>query len=825
MISPWLIAFGVVIAVAGSFGVWIVLRATSNSSWRSTTDWDRDSPPERANASHAILHESSPLAAATLQRFPEATSDSGSGTLCELIDDTPTPTQTNQAARKADAEVTEWPGVKDCASVIGNEAVHEESGGDDAGEQGPRHDENQPPDSAQTPPGGTFVYEPELASGELERPVALFNVEDSSLEPFAAPGAAANGITDVLGTDHSPPLTSGRYGSATTNPKCPSSHCPPVDNQGLIQVGAEEERGCDQHPIEHDTCARELGDKCISETECPVSTETTDERSPRRAPDTGIEAESQENITQSRPIVLGSEGRQVLDAAHADNDGNTLGEVQLTPSLLQDEADTLSETQQSEVQSPDAGVGAASASANAPKTPRSRSRSPKYQPTARTSGATRRISRQPPSPTEGARARSFGVAVHIVFGRGRRNQCQLSLLPSRTSNLPEAVSVNRPQGTEVWNACQDEWYNDLTPPSIETLLSQGASWDCLDDEEVRWVLSGREIWVLAQSPTGTVSGFVSVPRLILREGHLVLCTERQERAVRDALVEAGCAQPCEVRGNGVPSGWLMFQGVRPTTPIHHDDSAGIFNILRPVHDVEIVFHGGIRLSHATWLIGHPPQIRIRGIGQEVAVLIDERPALADGSGNYAAPDWDTPGLHTVFCGGVAESYELVDGCQHWDDFPAFVYRPSCAEFGARAFAICGPLVTPAKSGECTTLTPASNACLLGPAPGQVEISPQPYDVRPLEFLAVASFPVAWTIPTDPLHSNKSNASVRLLNSRGVEERLRESARPRREAILRWCQAILNASRKGLRVEPDTDQAKQLWAEYKRVARRLWKQLR
>ena len=823
MVSPWFIAVGVVVVVAGSFGVWLVVRAKRNSRRRSTADWDRDLPHERVNVPHAILDERPQRAAGTLQHLPGTTDESVSGTQCDRHDDTPM--QANEATWEAVAAVSEWRRGNEAESVIGDKAAHEESGCDASDEQVPRLGESRQRDSAPTPSVDTFVCEPEPASGKLEQPAALFSHEITSFEPTATTGAAAGGHAKVGGTANSPPLLSEASAQTTTHPECPSSHSAPLGDQGLIPVGAEDEREGDQHPIEQDICAGVPGDKCIPVKEWLVSTETTDERSPRRLPHTETEVESQENSTPAQPIAPSSEDRPALDEAHADNNGDSRDEVVSTPPPAHDEIVTLPETEQPEVTSPDAGIVPASSSANAPSTPRARSGSPKYKPTALTSGATRRISRQRPTATEGSRARSLGMSVHIVFGRGRRNQCQLTLLPSRTSGLPESVGVKGPQGPEIWNAYQDEWYSDLIPPSIETLLRQGASWDCLDDEEVRWVLSGREIWVFAQSPTGTISGFVSVPRLILREDHLVLCTEGQERAVRDALVEAGCAQPNAARGNGVPAGWVMFQGIRPTMPIHHDDSAGIYNILRPVHDVEIVFHGGIRLSHAIWLIGHPPQIRIRGIGQDVEVLIDEKLAVADESGNYTTRGWDTPGSHTVFCGGVAESFDLVDGCQQWDHFPAFVYRPSCAESSGRVFAICGPTVAPGEFGECAALTPASNACLLGPAPGQVAISHQPYDVRSQEFLAVATFQVAWTIPADPLHSDKSNACVRLLISHGVEERLSGPAGPRREAILRWCQAILNASRKGLRIDPDTDEARQLWAEYKRAARQLWKRLR
>jgi hypothetical protein len=315
-----------------------------------------------------------------------------------------------------------------------------------------------------------------------------------------------------------------------------------------------------------------------------------------------------------------------------------------------------------------------------------------------------------------------------------------------------------------------------------------------------------------------------VPRLILLENHLVLCREDQREAVRQALADAGCTAANEVNGDGLPAGWILFQEIQPTRAIHHDDSAGIFNVLRPVHNVEIVFEGGIRLGRANWLNGHPPRIRVRGAGRVVEVLIDEQRASVEGSAGYTAPGWDAPGLHTVFCGGIAESYQLVDGVQQWDQFDAFVYRPSWAETDQRGVAICGPIVKPVANYQAIALTPTSNSCLLGPVPGQITFWAQPYDVRAKEFVSIAGFPIVWTLPANPLRCDKSQSAVRLSDRRYVEDN-HSILVSDREMVLRWCRAILDAARKGLPTKPDTREARRLWHEYKRAARRLWKKLR
>jgi hypothetical protein len=42
---------------------------------------------------------------------------------------------------------------------------------------------------------------------------------------------------------------------------------------------------------------------------------------------------------------------------------------------------------------------------------------------------------------------------------------------------------------------------------------------------------------------------------------------------------------------------------------------------------------------------------------------------------------------------------------------------------------------------------------------------------------------------------------------------------------RWCRVILDASRKGLEVEPASPATQELWRAYKQRARSLWKLLR
>ena len=451
----------------------------------------------------------------------------------------------------------------------------------------------------------------------------------------------------------------------------------------------------------------------------------------------------------------------------------------------------------------------------------------KYQPSIRTADTTNRTRSNNAKQTEAntSRLRTLRMCLHVVLGL--RNQFRMSLIPERTEDLEEEIEIIEPDGQiTTWSASQDEWYCDIVPKNLGDLLVNGADWELHSEaEQLRWVLSWQKIYVLARDSAGTISGFMPIPRLILFEEHLIMCTKEQEESVRQSLADAGCADPTYIsNGSGAPDGWVLFQGVRPTAAVAHDDSAGILNILRPIHGIEIVFRGGIRLSHSTWLNAHPPAIFIRGFDAKILeVMVDGNCAYCDEAGKYTADAWDELGHHTVFCGGVTQSYELVDAINEWEFFDAFSYAPDINK--ERMISICGPAIFPSSGREFIALVPNENACIIGAIPGQIALVSMDEDVRRGEHLAVADFPIVWVLPPNPLSCDKSSSYVNMINCEKVVKNIGLGNRKFNQNILRWCQAILNASRKQLNVEPSTGEAKQLWDSYKKTARRYWRCLR
>ena len=71
-----------------------------------------------------------------------------------------------------------------------------------------------------------------------------------------------------------------------------------------------------------------------------------------------------------------------------------------------------------------------------------------------------------------------------------------------------------------------------------------------------------------------------------------------------------------------PAGGCSERSV-PQRPVPLSSDADILNVLRPVPEIEIALEGGIRLAYNSWLLGHPPAIRIYGAPEHTeSVLID-----------------------------------------------------------------------------------------------------------------------------------------------------------------------------------------------------------
>lgn len=437
--------------------------------------------------------------------------------------------------------------------------------------------------------------------------------------------------------------------------------------------------------------------------------------------------------------------------------------------------------------------------------------------------ASSRTRRQPSPRSSGNRDSELHIRIHLVFDR-RGGVRSLSLVPDHRVGMPVELEINGTQGDFALAQLQDA-YQDVNVPDIGLALRKGVTWQGKRSahRRWRWVLGGRDLYVLAPGADIGLGGFISVPRLLLGEEHVVLSVAILEADVLASLTQAGCGEPemMDETFPGVPAGWVLFRRVRPTCAVPERDQAHILNALCAKRDIEPHFVGGIRLNRRSWLFGYPPRIKFTGdISSGVEVKIDGLPTSLAADGAFEALGWDREGRHSLWFAGQLRKYSLQRGPENWDTWSAY-------NFGTDA-AICGTSVRPVDQVRLRSVrVPSQNTVLVGAAPGQIFRCHLRSDLRAETFLAMVPFEPVWALPSDPTHVDKR--SVRVVLVSGFEPvrptTLKNTNRASNPTIAAWYTAINDAGRKGLALATDDANAIALWQSYRREAKRIWRAMR
>jgi len=429
----------------------------------------------------------------------------------------------------------------------------------------------------------------------------------------------------------------------------------------------------------------------------------------------------------------------------------------------------------------------------------------------------------PAWPPRDDRDATLDLKLHLVFDR--RHGVRLTLLPFRRDGMPPNVNVGGAAGSLTFTQLCDDCYEDVPVNDIGAALREGIVWLAINDDTGRvwrWVLGGRELYVLAPAVDWGVSGFVSVPRLLLGETHHVLLRSTLKSDVRHALQQAGCEEPevLDEQTPGVPSGWLLLRRVKPIRHVPARDEKSILNALCPLADVEPHFVGGIRLEARTWLLGHPPRIHFTGDMLGQIVMIDGQRAEHCDDRGWTAPDWDGSGTHDLWFAQQRVSYGLRPCSEGWSEWDA-------RHFGAGP-PICGACVLPTGHEALYRVrVPARNPLLVGAVPGQVQLCRRRPDLRAETLAATVPFDPVWALPADAARADKAVSRVVLFHRaqpiRIPNPSRRDSAHF--QAVAEWCRAIRCASAKGLAASPDDPETTSLWRCFRHEAKHLWRAMR
>lgn len=418
--------------------------------------------------------------------------------------------------------------------------------------------------------------------------------------------------------------------------------------------------------------------------------------------------------------------------------------------------------------------------------------------------------------------------LRVLFDR--HGGCFISLLPRRPAGWPEAAQVSIGAESFDVHPLQDGWYEEIRPTDLGGVLRQGAIGL---DRDREWQLTGREVFTLAGR--SALRGFVSCPRLEISRDHVVLCHSSSLRAVEAALDEAGCSDWIRLVEEGVPSEWTLLRHVVPSKTVTQSDASDILNILRPVPEIDIELEGGVRLEHNNWLLGRHPTIRIYGAQDHLLeVAIDGQAATLDASGGFTVPGMTELGDHQIWCGGITKRFSIVKRplpSQPW----------SAHRFGSgsdrQGFTVCGPLVhyvakrrvsVDEEDVSAVQVVPRSHRVLLGAKPGEIRIAAVRPGFTRMPCVTHVPFQPVWGLPLSPLLADKRLDSVRFLAAAlplpGASEVPLRAPHDQSDAVRRWCSYLLDASRKGLRLEPQSPDVAALWRLYRNRAREVRRRL-
>lgn len=371
----------------------------------------------------------------------------------------------------------------------------------------------------------------------------------------------------------------------------------------------------------------------------------------------------------------------------------------------------------------------------------------------------------------------------------------LAVLLGHADGMPDNVEVRVGGATYSLLTIDARLYEPFEPPGEMDLVGSGIAAETTAPPTRRWVRTQRDLHVFSER--AGVSGFASVPRAVIGQENVVLCRTRLAATAIECARATGSAEIQQVAGPGIPEGWQCFRAFRPKSPADFGEATDIFLSLNPLPDAAIELSGGIASGRSTWIVGAPPTIRILGTDPSAAEFtIDGYPASPARTDGWLAPGWETPGTHTIRFGGLTRTYEIAEIDETW---------PSWATDSASAYFVCGGKVSASAQAGAFAFA-GGPRWLLGACAGDVAFAAQsPSGIA----IAAPPFRPVWALA--------ARMGGRLVPATDLPFRAppqMPSEPIASEQIAQWCNLLRGSS------APTEASSKELWRQYRQLARRL-----
>jgi hypothetical protein len=414
----------------------------------------------------------------------------------------------------------------------------------------------------------------------------------------------------------------------------------------------------------------------------------------------------------------------------------------------------------------------------------------------------------------------------------RKGQISSSFLLRRGEEMPKSLTAYDPHDeTNVdLEEYGDDWFKcSFNECGRRILGGFELEADTDDSRTIRWLLNGREIFVLGQVPD--IAGWVQVPWVVADEDHMVLCVEHIFDQALEVIKSTGSPEPAKVSfEEGLFDGWILCEGVHPETLADGDRDGTITDVLKPSPEVKISFVGGIKRDSNTWLKNHHPKIQVSmKLGEQADVLIDGHLASPDGQGFYTVPGCFETGNHTVFVVDAERTYEIVEPGRNWEKWPAFSLCREPGQAHSSAVHICGPLAWLGSSEQEreAVIVPEDVPVLLGDVPGQVCICISAATGTQGFKVGFPHFKPSWAVPLNPLTAPKYTKILSLspvAKSKPIRQ-LELTGRTKRSEVARWSRLIRESGYRKLRVKGGDEAVLNSWKEFGKLAKSVGRAVR